>query len=98
MVDKVPREKIEWFPSINYAKCTGCKKCYNYCSHKVYSWDEKKKRPVVAKPYECIVGCSNCTINVCKSGALRHPTLKQLKEMMETAKKPCCEGKGGCKW
>jgi NAD-dependent dihydropyrimidine dehydrogenase PreA subunit len=86
----VPRNKIGWFPKIDYSKCTGCKECYDFCSHKVFTWNKEKKQPVVANPYDCVVGCSNCSVNVCKQGALSHPTLKELKTMIETAKKGCC--------
>lgn len=80
------RDKIDWCPKIDYEKCTGCKECFKFCSHGVYSWDKKKDRPVVSNPYNCVVGCSNCSINVCKQKALSHPTLKQLKEMINKNK------------
>ncbi|OGS27980.1 MAG: hypothetical protein A2297_06155 [Elusimicrobia bacterium RIFOXYB2_FULL_48_7] len=85
MDNKAPRNKINWFPSIDQDKCTGCRECFKFCSHKVFDWDEKKGRPVVANPYDCVVGCMTCSTSVCKQGALSHPTLKQLKEMMEKA-------------
>lgn len=86
MEKNIERNKIAWFPTIDYGKCSGCQECFNFCPHKVYSWDKEKKRPVVANPYECVIGCSNCSTNVCKQGALSHPTLKQLKEMMDKTK------------
>lgn len=42
MNEKIPRNKIDWFPSIDYSKCTGCKECFKFCSHKVFSWDKEK--------------------------------------------------------
>lgn len=87
---EVPRKKIDWFPKIDYSKCTGCQECYKFCSHKVFGWDKKKKRPVVSKPYDCVIGCMTCSTSVCKQGALSHPSLGELKEMMDKAKKGCC--------
>jgi len=81
--NNIPREKINWFPTVDYSKCTGCRECFKFCSHKVFSWDKGKKQPIVANPYSCVLGCSNCSTNVCKQKALSHPTLKQLKEMMD---------------
>jgi NAD-dependent dihydropyrimidine dehydrogenase PreA subunit len=86
MYENIPREKIEWFPKVDCEKCTGCGECFKFCSHGVYGWDKKKGRPIVSKPYNCVVGCSNCTVNACKQKALSHPTLKQLKEMIDKNK------------
>jgi len=32
-----PREKIEWFPTIDESKCVKCGMCMN-CSKDVYKW------------------------------------------------------------
>ena len=92
----VNRKKIDWFPKIDYSKCTGCKECFKFCKHKVYTWDNNKKQPQVTNPYNCIVGCMTCSTSICKQGALSHPTIKELKKMMDSAKKGCCEGGCSC--
>ncbi len=74
----VPRESIPWYPTIDAEKCEGCRKCYELCSHGVYSWDEAASRPVVAEPYGCVVGCSNC-MHQCEQGAVSFPPLAILK-------------------
>jgi len=74
----VPREQIPWHPTVDEEKCIGCRKCYEFCSHKVYSWDESTDRPVVAQPFQCVVGCSNCTYQ-CEQGAISFPPLTMLK-------------------
>jgi CDP-4-dehydro-6-deoxyglucose reductase len=74
----VPREQIPWHPTVDEEKCIGCRKCCEFCSHKVYSWDESTDRPVVAQPFQCVVGCSNCTYQ-CEQGAISFPPLTMLK-------------------
>jgi NAD-dependent dihydropyrimidine dehydrogenase PreA subunit len=74
----VPREQIPWYPSVDEAKCTGCRKCYEFCSHKVYAWDEALDKAVVAQPLQCVVGCSNCS-HQCEQGAISFPPLTILK-------------------
>ena len=74
----VPREQIPWHPTVDEETCIGCRKCYEFCSHKVYSWDESTDRPVVAQPFQCVVGCSNCTYQ-CEQGAISFPPLTMLK-------------------
>lgn len=68
----MPREEIPWRPSVDRAKCLGCKECFKFCSHKVYAWDDAANRPVVNEPFKCVVGCSNCR-KLCKSGAITFP-------------------------
>ncbi len=74
----VPRERVPWYPTLDAEKCIGCRKCYEFCSHKVYAWDEAKDRPVVGQPFQCVVGCSNCS-HQCEQGAISFPPLTILK-------------------
>jgi CDP-4-dehydro-6-deoxyglucose reductase len=74
----VPREQIPWHPTVDEEKCIGCRKCCEFCSHKVYVWDETNDRPVVAEPFQCVVGCSSCTYQ-CEQGAISFPPLTILK-------------------
>lgn len=53
----IPRDEIEWFPTIDYKKCTGCLACVKKCSRGVYSADEKTKKPLVVDKLGCAVGC-----------------------------------------
>ena len=53
----VPREKIDWFPTIDYEKCTGCGKCAeSYCP----AITMEGKKPVVDAHY-----CSCCAMCNC---------------------------------
>jgi len=73
----IPREQIPWYPSVDLAKCAGCKKCCDFCSHGVYGWDEEAKKTKVVEPLQCVVGCSNCTYQ-CEEGAISFPPLSIL--------------------
>lgn len=38
----IPREKIPWYPRIDYDKCIDCLSCVNFCPHDVYSVKDGK--------------------------------------------------------
>ena len=44
----IPREKIPWFPSINYDLCKGAKECLAFCPHRVFERRDNGTRLVVA--------------------------------------------------
>jgi len=37
----IPRNKIPWYPTIDYEKCFGCGKCVEYCKLRTYVSEEK---------------------------------------------------------
>ncbi|MFW6389991.1 MAG: 4Fe-4S dicluster domain-containing protein [Halanaerobiales bacterium] len=78
-IKDTPREEIPWYPEVDEEKCTGCKTCVEFCSHDTYKWNEKKEKPVVVNPYNCIVGCSSCR-NQCPVEAIEFPPLSILKK------------------
>jgi len=43
----IPRNKIPWYPTIDYEKCISCGKCVDYCTLGTYEFEEKdgKKGP-----------------------------------------------------
>lgn len=75
----LPREKIPWFPRVDYQKCTGCRTCFESCPHGVFEWEGE--RPKVAHPYECVVGCSSCA-KLCPSDAISFPPLSEIRKLM----------------
>ncbi|HOK56178.1 MAG TPA: 4Fe-4S binding protein [bacterium] len=85
MFKNIPREKIPWFPTVDYEKCIGCKECYNFCKNGVYEWDEEKNKPIVKNPYNCVVGCSACA-NLCNGEAISFPKMSDIKKMLEKEK------------
>jgi NAD-dependent dihydropyrimidine dehydrogenase PreA subunit len=78
---RVPREKIPWHPTVDPSKCTGCRVCLEFCRHGVYEWDEGAGRPVVARPLNCLVGCSGCEPK-CPAGAISFPDLDATSELI----------------
>ncbi len=50
--------------------CVGCTLCVDICPTKVFEFDEKKGKPVVAKPKECF-GCLSCS-EICPATAITH--------------------------
>ena len=72
-----PREKINWFPTIDPVKCVKCGMCIN-CGKNVYDWTEEGSR--VARPYQCVVGCTTCA-NLCLGNAIAFPDIKEVHEI-----------------
>lgn len=72
-----PREEVEWFPTIDPEKCVQCGMCMN-CGKQVYDWTEDG--PVVARPYQCVVGCSTCG-NLCLGKAISFPDIEAVREV-----------------
>ena len=74
----VPRKEIPWYPRIDPGQCIGCGLCATICGRGVYKYDFDVKRPIVAKPYHCLVGCQTCA-NLCPVGAIEFPAPEKLK-------------------
>jgi len=72
----VARDQINWEPTIDHEKCVRCGLCMN-CGRKVYEW--QGEAPVVARPRECVVGCTTCA-NLCRGRAISFPSLEELRE------------------
>ncbi len=84
----VPREKLSWFPTINYDACLGDRTCYDFCHNEVFLWDAVNERPVVKNPLNCVLGCESCG-PLCPTDAITFPnkdelraTLRRLREEM----------------
>ncbi|MHC4884678.1 MAG: ATP-binding protein, partial [Planctomycetota bacterium] len=59
-----------WGPVIDYDRCTGCRKCMNFCLFGVYG--EAEGRVTVAGPQSCKDKCPACA-RVCPTGAIVFP-------------------------
>ncbi len=77
-----PREKIDWYPTIDKDKCLKCGICMN-CGQKVYKWT--KEGAVVANPYKCVVGCTTCA-TLCMGNAISFPDKENLRELYKKEK------------
>jgi NAD-dependent dihydropyrimidine dehydrogenase PreA subunit len=78
-----PREKIPWYPTVDVSRCVGCRKCLEFCSHGVYGWDDEANVPKVVEPFQCVVGCSSCSLQ-CDAEAIAFPPLTILKEFVRS--------------
>ncbi len=74
----IPREKIPWFPKVDYETCIGDQECFKFCRNDVFVWDEENNHPIVKNPYNCVVGCQAC-LNVCPTDSLQFPDKDELR-------------------
>ncbi len=80
----VPREKIPWFPTIDYDKCNYCMECDKFCPHRVFERRESEERKlVVANPNNCVVFCRACA-KTCGPDALAFPEKPAIIAMIKT--------------
>lgn len=77
----IQRTEIPWYPKINEEKCIGCQLCYVSCGREVYEFDDDKRKAVVERPYNCLVGCTTCA-TICPSASIEFPT-KDLIQKLE---------------
>jgi NAD-dependent dihydropyrimidine dehydrogenase PreA subunit len=84
----IPRNKIPWYPTIDYEKCVSCGKCVDYCKLGTYEFEQKdgKNRPIVKNPNNCVVLCTGCD-SICPSDAIEHQPKKQTREIIKDLRK-----------
>jgi NAD-dependent dihydropyrimidine dehydrogenase PreA subunit len=75
------REKLRWFPTINYDLCISDLGCLIFCPYDVFDWEEETGRPIVARPYNCVPGCDMCARD-CATGAVTLPSKKQMRAII----------------
>ncbi len=82
----VKREKIPWYPTIDYDKCDFCMECDKFCPHRVFERREGPRKLVVANPNNCVVFCRACA-KTCGPEALSFPvkaeTIARIKKIRE---------------
>jgi len=74
----VPREQIDWSPTIEPELCNGCGLCVTSCGRAVFRYDYEGRKAVVAEPVQCMVGCVTCA-NTCPPVAISFPPQTALK-------------------
>jgi len=82
----VPRNKINWAPTIDYSKCDFCMECDKFCPHDVFERRDSDPKLVVANPHNCVVFCRACA-KTCGPDAISFPskseTIAAIKKMRE---------------
>jgi NAD-dependent dihydropyrimidine dehydrogenase PreA subunit len=77
----IPREQIEWHPTVEPELCMGCGICVLGCGRGVYRFDYANNVPVVAYPLNCLVGCTTCA-NTCPQHAIGFPPASYLHKII----------------
>ena len=72
-----PREKVDWFSTIDLGKCVKCGICMN-CSKGVFDWTPNGAR--VGRPFYWVVGCTTCA-NLCLGNAISFPDIEYVREI-----------------
>jgi len=84
----VPRERISWAPTIDYATCDFCMECDKFCPHQVFARQDGDPKLVVAHPTNCVVFCRACA-KACPLDAISFPdkqeVITRIKQLREEA-------------
>ena len=81
----IPREEITWHPTIDENKCTGCGMCVTSCGRNVFDYDWERRKAVVARPLQCMVGCTSCQV-WCVYDAISFPDPQYVKDLIKERK------------
>jgi formate hydrogenlyase subunit 6/NADH:ubiquinone oxidoreductase subunit I len=83
----IPRSKIPWDPKIDYAKCTTCGKCIEFCHMRAFKSEAiGGKKKTVVNPNRCVVFCRGCE-DICPVRAISHPDEEQTQKIIDKLKK-----------
>jgi len=83
----VPREKIDWSPTIDYDKCNYCMECVKFCPHNVYEVKESDNKNLIVKnPDNCVVFCRACG-KTCGVDALSFPIKNETTKIIKKIRK-----------
>ena len=81
----IPREEIQWSPTIVVERCIGDGLCVTSCGKNVYAFDYEANKPVVVAPLACMVGCTTCATN-CTQDAIEFPSQGYIRQVIKKNK------------
>jgi DNA-binding transcriptional ArsR family regulator/NAD-dependent dihydropyrimidine dehydrogenase PreA subunit len=81
----IPREQINWHPTIVADRCVGCGLCATSCGRGVYAFDYEANKPVVVTPQMCMVGCTTCA-TLCTQDAIEFPSTGYIRQVIRKKK------------
>ncbi len=81
----IPRDEIDWHPTVIDERCIGCGLCVTSCGRNVFAFDYETKKAVVINPLHCMVGCSTCG-TICSQDALEFPSQGYIRHLIKEKK------------
>lgn len=81
----IPREEIQWSPTVVTDRCVGCGICVTSCGRGVYAFDYGQNKPVVVAPQMCMVGCTTCA-TTCPEDAIDFPSRGYIRQLIKQNK------------
>lgn len=81
----IPRNEIDWHPTVIADRCIGCGLCVTSCGRGVYAFDYEQNRPVVVAPEMCMVGCTTCA-TICTQDAIEFPSQGYIRHLIKERK------------
>ena len=81
----IPREEIDWHPTVVDERCIGCGLCTTSCGRGVYAFDYERNVPVVVNPIMCMVGCTTCA-TICPRDAIEFPSQGFVRQLIREKK------------
>lgn len=56
--------------------------CVTSCGRNVFDFDKNKKKPIVARPNNCMVGCTSCEV-WCVFNAISFPDKQYVRDLIK---------------
>jgi NAD-dependent dihydropyrimidine dehydrogenase PreA subunit len=81
MTVDIPKERIAWFPTIDYGICTADRACLDFCHNDVFHWNEAEARVEVVNRDNCVLGCTSCA-QICPVEAISFPDKEELRQTL----------------
>lgn len=81
----IPRDTIQWNPTVVSERCVGCGMCVTSCGRGVYAFDYQSNKPVVVTPQMCMVGCTTCA-TICTQDAIEFPSQGYIRQLIRQKK------------
>jgi len=83
----VPRDTIDWSPTIDYDKCNYCMECVKFCPHQVYEVRESEEKKFIVKNKDnCVVFCRACG-KTCGVDAITFPNKSEITKKIKGTRK-----------
>ena len=90
----IPREQIDWHPTVIAERCIGCGICATSCNKGVYAFDYEANKPVVVAPQACMVAVPPAPPSAPKTRSNSRPKATCARSSRKTrlSRKPrtCC--------